>query len=159
MSISETVGAVARSEWPAALRASAVTVFEMMVGAKLGPVSTVGSDSAASVTGTVGIAGAMRAIFSFRCSTEAARKIASGMLCVSVEQADPQKWDAIGEISNMIAGEFKARIGMEAQCMLSVPTVVAGHDYRLHCPSQAERIELDFSYKEETVLVTLEIRK
>ena len=47
-------------------------------------------------------------------------------------------WDALGEICNMVAGNFKNKVsGLGNGCMLSVPTVITGRDY--HCHSLGER--------------------
>jgi len=112
----------------------------------------------AYVTGMIGIAGAMRAIFSLRCSEAAAIKIASQMLGVSPDKAAAQKADAIGEVCNIIAGHFKHKIGLGANCTLTVPTVIVGGHYSIHCLSAGERLEFPVIYDGETVLVTLDIR-
>jgi len=131
----------------------------MMAGAQLTRADHAEASHVSNVTGTVGIAGAVRAVFSFRCSAEAAAKIASGMLGISVEEAAGQKWDAVGEICNIMAGHFKAKIGLEAQCMLTVPTVVAGSNYRIHTMAEGECFEIPLMYEGEQVTVALEIRK
>lgn len=148
-----------RANWRGLLSEAATEVFSMMAGAQLAPAAGVESTRTNNVTGTVSIAGAVRAVFSFRCSTEAAARIASGMLGISVEEAAGQKWDAVGEICNIMAGHFKAKIGLEAECMLTVPTVIAGSNYRIHTLPEGECIEIPMVYEGETVLVALEVRK
>ena len=113
----------------------------------------------AYVTGMIGIAGAMRAIFSLRCSEKAAIGIASQMLGITKEEAAPQKSDAIGEVCNIIAGHFKHKIGFGDNCTLTVPTVIVGGNYSVHCLEAGERLEFPVIYEGETVLVTLDIRK
>jgi chemotaxis protein CheX len=106
----------------------------------------------------IGIAGAMRAVFSLRCSEHAATKIASQMLCLSTEEAADQKSDAIGEVCNIIAGHFKHKIGLGDACTLTVPTVVMGGNYSIHCLEKGERLEFPVTYEGETVVVKLDIR-
>jgi chemotaxis protein CheX len=153
--------------WDAVLREATAEVFGMTVGVSVEvPPPTAGQSQTASpsdalvahVTGMIGIAGAIRAVFSLRCSDRAAIKIASQMLGISLEEAAAQKSDAIGEVCNIIAGHFKHKIGMGDTCTLTVPTVVVGGNYSIHCLAKGERIEFAVKYEGETVSVTLEIR-
>lgn len=111
-----------------------------------------------TVTGAVGIAGALSAIMSVRCSTQCAAKIASHMLGVPIKEAEPHQCDAIGEICNMVAGNFKAKIGLEAQCMLSVPTVITGGNYQVRAASANQRLQLNLLCDGEAIWIGLEIR-
>ena len=73
----------------------------------------------------VGMAGALCGVLSIRCSTPSAAGIASKMLGEPVQSQEciEQQLDALGEICNMVAGNFKGRVdGLREQCMLSVPT-------------------------------------
>jgi CheY-specific phosphatase CheX len=151
-----------------ALRDATLEVFSTMVGTAI-VVPQLG-DGAANIleladskvrtyaTGMIGIAGAMRAILSMRCSESTATKIAAQMLGVSSEEAVGQNAAAIGEICNMVAGRFKQKIGFGDGCTLSVPTVVAGGKYSIHCLEAGHGLELPATYDGETVLVTLDIR-
>src|SRR5882724_10147109 len=117
--------------WRAVLLETAIEVFSMMVG---GATVTSPKDTdlsvLAEVTGMVGIAGAVRALFSLRCSSRSSTRMASQMLGVPHDQAVKLQGDAVGEICNMVAGYFKAKIGLGEKCMLSLPTVLMGHDYQ-----------------------------
>ena len=153
--------------WDAVLREATTEVFSTMIGVHVDvpaaphPTAVSGAPDtslAAYVTGMIGIAGAMRAVFSLRCSDRAAIRIASQMLCISVEEAAAQKSDAIGEVCNIIAGHFKHKIGFGDRCTLTIPTVVVGGNYSIHCLEKGERLEFPVTYEGETVLVTLDIR-
>lgn len=160
---------VPRSFWRAALRDATAEVFSTMVGIQVtspevhNDVMVVAepTDTAvlAYVTGVIGIAGAVRAVFSLRCSEHAAIRIASKMLGISEEEAAKQKSDAIGEMCNIVAGHFKHQIGYGDNCTLTVPTVVVGGNYSIHCLQAGERLEFPVLYEGETVLVTLDIRE
>ena len=132
----------------------------MMVGAAIVAPAAADGDCPvlAHVTGVIGIAGAMRAIFTLRCSDAAATRIASQMLGISMEEAAAQKSDAIGEVCNMVAGHFKHKIGFGDRCTLTIPTVVIGGNYSIHCLGNGERLECPGHYEGETVLVALDIR-
>ncbi len=131
--------------------------MEVTAGADLPAPDTANSPST-TITGTVGIAGALSAILSFRCSAQCAAKIASRMLSVPIAEASPHQCDAIGEICNMAAGNFKAKIGLEDKCMLSVPSVITGGNYQLHAASATRRLELPLICEGEAVWIALEIR-
>jgi chemotaxis protein CheX len=82
------------------------------------------------------------------------------MLGVAESEAAGQAIDAIGEICNMVAGNFKAKIaGLEDKCMLSVPTVISGDSYDLHSLASGERIELALLFQTQPLWFSLEIQK
>jgi hypothetical protein len=56
-----------------------------------------------------------------------------------------------------VAGQFKAKIGHEATCMLSLPTVITGSKYSVHAP-QCTQIEMPLVYEGEAIWISLEIR-
>jgi chemotaxis protein CheX len=146
-----------REQWFTVLGDSAKEVFSMMAGVDV----SVSDDNTlpvlANVTAVVGIAGAIRAVFKLRCSTLTATKIASAMLGVPAEDAAAQKGDAIGEMCNIIAGDFKAKIGLGEQCMLTVPTVVEGSDFRMRSLADSQKLEMPLLYENEPIWIVLEI--
>ena len=149
---------ISQETWPASLAEAATEVFSMMVGAEVTAVENE-IRVIAEVTGVVGIAGAFRGIFSLRCSTSSAIKIAAQMLGIPPEEASAQRADAIGEICNIVAGHFKDKIGFGDKCMLTVPTVVEGKDYRIVRPGgECQKIELALLYAGEPFRVALETR-
>jgi chemotaxis protein CheX len=147
-----------RTAWRAILRETAVEVFSTMVGVTVTAPEEGNVAVLAQVTGMVGIAGPLSAIFSLRCSLHCATSIASQMLGVSMDEAGAQKCDAVGEICNIVAGSFKAKIGLGDRCMLSVPTVLAGTDYQIRSPGKDARLELPLLYEGEPVWIALDIR-
>lgn len=155
----DTTAIVPRTEWRSFLREAAIEVFSMMVGNAIEAPADDDVPVLTNITGVVGIGGAIRAIFSLRCSALSATKIASHMLGVPATEADTQKFDAIGEVCNMVAGNFKAKIGLGDKCMLSVPTIITGGDYRIHSIMADERLELPLVYEGEPLWIALEIRK
>jgi chemotaxis protein CheX len=151
-------GAVAaQSDWPDVLRETTVEVFSTMVGTSVTTPEPGGIPMVAEVTGMVGIGGPLSATVSLRCSIQSATMIASQMLGVPLEEAATQKCDAIGEICNIVAGYFKAKVGLGDRCMLSVPTVLAGTDYQIRTRDGDVRIELPVLYENEPVWIALDI--
>lgn len=131
----------------------------MMVGADLKVPPDPAVPKSTEVTGMVGIAGALSATFSLRCSSWSASKIASQMLGVAIEDAAAQQCDAIGEICNMVAGQFKTKIGLEAECMLTVPTIITGKRYELHSRADYDRLETPVLFERQPIWLSLDIRK
>jgi chemotaxis protein CheX len=152
-------GVVPAAAWNHVLFDATKEVFSMMVGSEITPLANPGSPVLPNVTGTVGIAGAVSAILTLRCSIGSATKIASQMLGVSVDDAVSHNCDAVGEVCNIVAGHFKAKIGLGDKCMLSVPTVITGGDYRIHSLAGGEHLELPLLYEDEPVWISLDIRK
>jgi chemotaxis protein CheX len=146
-------------EWRTTLYEAASEVFELMVGE---PIS-LQEDSTTEVgntTAMVGLAGAICGILSIRCSVSSAAGIASKMLGLPAQSTESieQQLDALGEICNMVAGNFKARIeGLREQCMLSVPTVITGQDYSLHSLASDDRLEVAILFQGETIILRLEL--
>jgi chemotaxis protein CheX len=147
------------TKWPEILATSAIEVFSMMVGSTVTLPEREGLPVQANITGMVGIAGAFSAVFSLRCSTQSATKMASQMLGVPVDDAAAQLGDAVGEVCNIVAGDFKSKIGLGDKCMLSVPSVVSGRNYQLHSAHASERLEVPLLYEGEPIWIALDIRK
>ncbi len=141
-----------------ALDIAAVEVFDMMVGTPLGDAEQATLPRVADYTSMVGLAGDLCGVLSFRCSNASADSIAAKMLNTEEATSAECTRDALGEISNMVAGAFKAHImDIINQCFLSVPTVVTGKDYQLHPLADGLRIQVAKSFDGASILVTLDL--
>ncbi len=130
----------------------------MMVGTPVDLATKQALSPGQQVAGVIGIGGAFTAVLSLRCSAGCAGRIASQMLGVA-DESDPRQWtDAIGEICNMVAGSFKAKAGHEADCMLSLPSVITGTNYSVYSAHSSE-IQMCFLFDGEPILIFLDIRK
>jgi chemotaxis protein CheX len=122
--------------------------------------STAAPDTGAEVTAVVGIAGELCGVFNFACGISAARMMAAKMLGVDETEAGDQQWDAIGEICNMVAGNFKSKLpGIGERCMLSVPTIVVGTNYRLRTVAGRRRLDYHFQVNQAQARVTLDLQR
>jgi chemotaxis protein CheX len=66
--------------------------------------------------------------------------------------------DALGEISNMVAGNFKNKIsGLGDGCMLSPPTVITGTDYSMYSLADSPALEVRVMFENMLVAITLQI--
>ena len=105
----------------------------------------------------VGLAGQLCGVLTLRCSPKSAARMASRMLGIDADKAGPEMWDAVGEVCNMVAGNFKNKItGLGDGCMLSVPTVITGADYSLHTMVN-EEIRTVLVFDGEPIVLSLEI--
>ena len=66
--------------------------------------------------------------------------------------------DALGEISNMVAGNFKNKIaGLGDGCMLSPPTVITGSNYDLHSLADSPGLQVRMLFEDMPIEITLQI--
>lgn len=149
--------ATGRERWLPTLQLAMQEVFELMLGCPL----TIPADPPPyedlDITSMVGLAGQLCGILTLRCSAKSAARMASRMLGVDSEKAGQEMWDAVGEICNMVAGNFKNKIsGMGDGCMLSVPTVITGGDYSVHSMVN-ENLRTVFIFDGEPIVLTLEV--
>jgi chemotaxis protein CheX len=113
-----------------------------------------------NVVALVGFAGETSGLVAFYSTLEAAREIAGAMLGVSPADVDGDMPDAIGEVSNMIAGAFRSRLAEAGtQCAISVPTVTTGSDFHTRCVSQVQRVLCPFTMDSHEVFVELVVTK
>jgi chemotaxis protein CheX len=116
-----------QEEFPPLLEQSVREVFEIMLECELDRPTEVPSSQSFEFTDMIGLAGELCAVITFPCSAKSARLIASKMLGGDSKYPDEQLWDAVGELCNVIAGNFKNKLTrISERCMRSVPTVITG---------------------------------
>jgi len=152
-----TTPEVAADKWLPLLEHSTHEVFEIMLRSKLEP-GTPEKMTGVEFTAMVGLAGTVCGVLSIRCCHKSATQIASAMLGIPAKEAGEHAWDAIGEVANMVAGNFKNKIdGMSDKCLLSVPTVITGADYSFKSLADTTPIELWFRFNGDPLHVALEV--
>lgn len=152
-----TAPQVSADKWLPLLEHSAHEVFDIMLGSKLEP-GKPRPMNGVEFTAMVGLAGLVTGILTVRCCHKSASQIASAMLGIPAKEAGENAWDALGEVANMVAGNFKNKIdGMSDKCLLSVPTVITGSDYSLKAVPESTAIELWFRFNGEPLHVALEV--
>jgi chemotaxis protein CheX len=106
----------------------------------------------------VGLAGQLCGRFTLRSSKQSAGVMACKMLGVQLNHDEPQIWDAMGEIANMIAGNFKNKlVGLENRCLLSLPTVVSGSDYQCRAMKNSYLLEVALLFEGAPLTVAVEV--
>jgi chemotaxis protein CheX len=146
-----------RESWGALLQLAAQEVFDTMLGAGLTVPREPARDEGLDITAMVGLAGRLCGVITIRCSGHSAEMMAARLLGTEPDQAGHEMWDAIGEICNMVAGNFKNKI-TGLSCMLSVPTVITGGDYRLHSVADEEALHMAMAFEGAPVIISLQVR-
>jgi len=143
--------------WIPLLDTSVREVFELMLGSSL-TVPAIVENTKLDVTSMVGLAGQLSGVLTVRCGQKAAALMASKMLGVPLEAASAEVADALGEICNMVAGNFKNKIaGLADGCMLSPPTVITGGSYTLQSLSGSPALEVRLLFEGMLMVASLQI--
>ena len=147
-----------REAWAPLLALSAREVFDVMLGSQLENPSHPGCGENLDVTSMVGLAGCLCGVLTLRCDSTSAARMTSKMLGIALDNAGPETWDAIGEICNMVAGNFKNKIsGLSETCQLSVPTVITGAEYSLSTLADDPAIEVNLLFEDRPLTISLTI--
>jgi chemotaxis protein CheX len=147
-----------RESWIPLLELAAQEVLAFMLGGHLDAAPAAFDEAGLDITAIVGLAGQVSGAIALRCPSESAILMAAKMLGVDAKQAGPEMRDAVGEVCNMIAGNFKNKIpGMGDGCMLSVPTVITGRDYRMHAVVDSAKIETHLLFEGLPLIVSIEV--
>ncbi len=148
-----------REPWLSMLELALQEVFELMLACSLDVPPEPPPEEGLDITAMVGLAGQLCGILTLRCSSRSAARMASRMLGIDAEKAGPEMWDAVGEICNMVAGNFKNKIsGLGDGCMLSVPTVITGEDYNVHSTVDDD-IHTVFLFEREPLVLSLKVHR
>jgi chemotaxis protein CheX len=144
-------------DWIPLLEKSTREVFELMLLCQLGAASSM-DESGMDVTSMVGLAGQLCGVMTVRCHQQAAILMASKMLGLPAEKVGPDFSDAIGEVCNMVAGNFKNKIaGLSDGCMLSPPSVITGSNYTLHSLADSPGLQIRMLFENLPIVITLQI--
>jgi chemotaxis protein CheX len=144
--------------WLPILECATQEVFEIMLGCQVKPVEPSEPKLEGGFTAIVGLAGALCGVVTVRCSAKTAGQITKSMLGNTADSAE-EVADALGEICNMIAGNFKNKLaGTDERCMLSVPTVISGGEYRFHSLIDGNSMETILLFEDAPVAVCLQLK-
>jgi chemotaxis protein CheX len=134
-------------------------VFETMVFRNLTsetPIEGQALRPPSNVVGTVGFVGSKKGLVAFYSTLEGARNIAGAMLGMEPADVNGEMADAIGEITNMIAGSFRTRMATEGQTWaISVPTVTIGSDFYITAHVTGRRVLIPFKMEADEIFVEL----
>jgi chemotaxis protein CheX len=144
--------------WLPILELAIQEVFEIMLGCQVKPVAQSEHKPHGEFTAMVGLAGALCGILTVRCDAQTAGQVAKSMLGDRAN-SEEEVADALGEICNMIAGNFKNELaGTDERCMLSVPSVISGGEYRFHSLADGDSMETLLLFEDAPVAVRLQLK-
>jgi chemotaxis protein CheX len=144
-------------DWIPVLELATREVFETMLASQL---TTPANPPTATlnVTAMVGLAGMLCGMVTVRCQEKTAALVAAKMLGMEVDQVGPEIPDALGEVCNMVAGNFKNKIsGLGDGCMLSPPSVITGGDYTVHSDPDSLTLEIVQLFETMPIRISLHI--
>ncbi len=146
--------------WGPVLESATREVFDVMLRTPLEPL---GGDAAANaeLIAMVGLSGRLAGVVSVHCTAAGAREIAMKMLQGEPPEGEEEDTtrDAVGEVCNMVAGNFKSKLGtVGADCKLSVPTIVAGGSCMMTSESRGVHIEVPFQFAGSPLRIMLDLR-
>lgn len=155
---SETDAASRREYWPPLLELSAQEVFGLMLGERLDAAPEPAPENSLDVTSMVGFAGSLCGLLTLRCSSKSAALMTTKMLGTDGAGAKSQMEDAVGEVCNMVAGNFKNKIsGIGDGCKLSVPTVITGSNYSLCTLANDYTMEINLLFHGSPIVISLQL--
>lgn len=139
---------------PAALTAEYVNplisatrdVFEMMLDCtpnRTGLRLKKSGEHSAEVSAVIGISGGAVGTVVVGMSGETAIELLKRMIGTECDSVNEAVCDAVGEITNMIAGSAKAQLARH-QLSISLPNVVTGHGMQMHFPTNVCPMIVEF---------------
>ena len=139
-------------------------VFETMVFRQLytgTPIEGEALRPQSNVVVSVSFAGPQCGTVVFYATLDTARSITAAMLGMPTAQVNGEVPDAIGEITNMIAGSFRTRMADRTggAWALSIPTVIMGSDFYTKYVSDVRRVLCPFQMDDGEIFVELIVRK
>lgn len=144
--------------WAPVLELAAREVFDLMLGCQL-TVPATPAESTFGITAMVGLAGKLCGVLSVRCDPKSGALMTSKMLGVALETVDAEISDSLGEICNMVAGNFKNKItGLGDGCLLSPPTVITGTNYSMYSLADSPGIEVSLLFESMPIVISLQVQ-
>lgn len=145
-------------DWLPVLELATREVFSILLGCNVEILPDAGSGTPGGLTAVVGLAGALCGTVTVGCTADTASRIAQGMLGESSVSAE-QLADALGEMCNLIAGNFKNKLsGTDELCMLSVPSVISGREYRFHSLAEGSSTHTTVGFEGAPIAIRLHLK-
>jgi len=125
---------------------SLCNAFRTMLGCEVerGPLALKNGDTPAHpISGVIGLSGRAIGTVVLSLSKQVALKAASVMLMTEAKEIDADVIDAVGELTNMVAGAAKSELE-EYHLMVSLPNVVTGTNHSIRFPSNVTPLCVPF---------------
>lgn len=101
----------------------------------------------AHIAGAVGFIGDMTGVAYIYCPVSLARHLTSKIVGIDEAEVDTDEMinDSIGEIANMVVGNFKGKLSEQnILCVLTIPSIVRGSNFVVEPVSDTERVVCSF---------------
>jgi chemotaxis protein CheX len=134
---------------------STVAVFKTMLNIQLTrgtPFLKNGVQPNHEISGIIGLSGMAKGTVVLSMTREAALNAAAVMLGERPSGINADVADAVGELTNMIAGAAKAQLE-HLSMSVSLPTVVTGKSHCIEFPKNVSPICIPFEYESGTISV------
>lgn len=102
-----------------------------------------GGDYQFELSGIIGLSGKAVGVVVLRMTRQVAIRVTETMLEEEHDDITPEVVDAVGELTNMIAGSAKAKLE-ELSLKISLPSVITGRDQMISLPSEVPPIGIPF---------------
>jgi CheY-specific phosphatase CheX len=139
-----------------------IEVVDTMLSRQAAPVANAAlPHNAERVTGSVGFAGeSVNGVVYLHLTAPFARSGAAAILGLAPEEiGEADENDAIGELTNMLAGGLKSALcDAGATCAVSTPGIIRGNSYSIEPTPDLERIWLGFECGVDHVVVEVHIK-
>ena len=89
------------------------------------------------LSAVIGITGRANGTIVLSLSKCAALEVLNRMVGIEVTEIDADVCDAVGELTNMIAGSVKAKLE-KMELSISIPNIVSGKGHNIHYPSSVQ---------------------
>ena len=110
--------------------------------------------AAGDVTGTIGISGTVDGIMSLTLDEPVILRIVNNMLAENYTEINDEIADAVGELTNMIAGQARQDLTKQGMTLKSsTPTVIIGKGHRISHITSAPILAIPFSTPEGSLVV------
>lgn len=122
------------------------SVFEMMLGCTPTRTGLYLKQEGApyhEVSAVIGVSGRATGTIVVSLSTKAACSVLERMVGIEATEINREVCDAVGELTNMIAGAAKAQLAAH-QLSISLPNVLSGKGHVVHFPSEVQPIVIMF---------------
>ena len=128
-------------------------VFRTMLGSEVEPRPTDAGwlNGESHVAGCVGFIGSLTGVVYIYLTESFSRTITASMVEMDPDdiESDEMVNDAMGEISNMVVGQLKARLcDRGIDCVLTIPSIVRGSHFSIETIKNTERRIMCFETKD-----------
>jgi outer membrane protein OmpA-like peptidoglycan-associated protein len=131
--------------WQPILELAVEEVFEIMVGCRVKPAPRSAHKANGEFTAMIGLAGSLCGVLTVGCDARTAEQLAKCMLG-DAATSDDQVSDALGEICNMVAGNFEsgsAEMKSTSQAAFDqIAAMLRQRDYRLRIEGHTDDVPI-----------------